>query len=180
MTFDYLGSSAETRRSNLSGMASIMYQNDHQRQSGLGQVVGETKSDPYLLGRLMGSPYVNCPTTFSSTCKGTSTLFPYHQPMPTESKPMRGFSANVSTEEPIYVPGAYLVSDKMKTISSPELIFKVVCSYSYIGCLIVYICVQPSSCLSDKDGANDIYDFASKYRQQMRHQHTKMLMTPQG
>ena len=92
---------------------------------------------------------------------------------------MRGFSANVSTEEPIYVPGAYLVSDKMKTISSPELIFKVVCSYSYIGCLIVYICVQPSSCLSDKDGANDIYDFASKYRQQMRHQHTKMLMTPQ-
>ena len=39
---------------------------------------------------------------------------------------------------------------------------------------------MPSSCLGEKDGANDIYDFASKYRQQMRHQQAKMLMTPQG
>merc|ERR1711936_281891 len=37
----------------------------------------------------------------------------------------------------------------------------------------------PSSCLSDRDG-DQIYDFASKYRAQMRHQQAKMLMTPQG
>jgi len=37
----------------------------------------------------------------------------------------------------------------------------------------------PSSCLSDND-CDDIYDFAGKYRTQMRHHHAKMLMTPQG
>merc|ERR1719323_1794713 len=37
----------------------------------------------------------------------------------------------------------------------------------------------PSSCLSDRDG-DQIYDYASKYRAQMRHQQAKMLMTPQG
>ena len=94
-----------------------MYQNDHQRCFGFGQDVGESKSDPYLLGRLMGSPYVNCPTKFSTASKGPSTSFPYHQPMPTESKPIRGFSANASIEEPIYVPGAYLVSAKWQQLT---------------------------------------------------------------
>merc|ERR1719323_30346 len=37
----------------------------------------------------------------------------------------------------------------------------------------------PSSCLADRDG-DQIYDYASKYRAQMRHQQAKMLMTPQG
>ena len=39
--------------------------------------------------------------------------------------------------------------------------------------------LQPSSCLADRDG-DQIYDYASKYRAQMRHQQAKMLMTPQG
>jgi len=37
----------------------------------------------------------------------------------------------------------------------------------------------PSSCLSDRD-EDDIYDYAVKYRTQMRQQQAKMLMTPQG
>jgi len=38
----------------------------------------------------------------------------------------------------------------------------------------------PSSCLTDRDGGDQIYDYASKYRQQIRNQQAKMLMTPQG
>jgi len=37
----------------------------------------------------------------------------------------------------------------------------------------------PSSCLSDQEG-DDIYDFAGKYRTQMRQHQARMLMTPQG
>eukprot|EP00095_Tigriopus_kingsejongensis_P009329 maker-scaffold247_size239117-snap-gene-0.10 protein:Tk09329 transcript:maker-scaffold247_size239117-snap-gene-0.10-mRNA-1 annotation:"hypothetical protein TcasGA2_TC000422" len=37
---------------------------------------------------------------------------------------------------------------------------------------------QPSSCLSNHDG-QQIYDFAAKYRAQMRQQHAKHLMSPQ-
>jgi len=37
----------------------------------------------------------------------------------------------------------------------------------------------PSSCLTDRDG-DQIYDYASKYRQQIRQQQAKMLMSPQG
>lgn len=37
---------------------------------------------------------------------------------------------------------------------------------------------QPSSCLSNHEG-QQIYDFAAKYRSQMRHQHAKHLMSPQ-
>ena len=39
---------------------------------------------------------------------------------------------------------------------------------------------QPSSCLTDREGGDQIYDYASKYRQQIRNQQAKMLMTPQG
>jgi len=39
--------------------------------------------------------------------------------------------------------------------------------------------LQPSSCLSDQEG-DDIYDFAGKYRTQMRQHQARMLMTPQG
>jgi len=37
----------------------------------------------------------------------------------------------------------------------------------------------PSSCLSDQEG-DEIYDFAGKYKSQMRQHQAKMLMTPQG
>ena len=43
-----------------------------------------------------------------------------------------------------------------------------------------HIFFQPSSCLTDRDGGDQIYDYASKYRQQIRNQQAKMLMTPQG
>ena len=49
--------------------------------------------------------------------------------------------------------------------------FKFFCKQNYI--------LQPSSCLSDQEG-DDIYDFAGKYRTQIRQHQAKMLMTPQG
>jgi hypothetical protein len=66
--------------------------------------------DPYLIGRLMGSSYANYPSAFSLTSKAVSSVTTSKQGILDGNKPIRGVNAMSSTEEPIYVPGAYLVS----------------------------------------------------------------------
>lgn len=80
-------------------------------------------------------------------------------------------SSGQSTNEPIYVPGSYLVSPCLRTYH------RIFIKANSLWCDPLYF--QPSSCLSDRDG-DQIYDYASKYRAQMRHHQAKMLMTPQG
>lgn len=54
-------------------------------------------------------------------------------------------------------------------------------SYNSFECEPIYVpgAYAPSSCMSDRE-EDDIYDYAVKYRSQMRAQQAKMLMTPQG
>lgn len=82
------------------------------------------------------------PGAASAEVSHNSRRLQHHQAYVNYPNPSRNHG---QTDEPIYVPGAYL----------------------------------PSSCLSDRDG-DQIYDYAAKYRQQMRQQQAKLLMTPQG
>ncbi len=52
-------------------------------------------------------------------------------------------------------------------------------SYRVNVTFFIFSIFQPSSCLSDRDG-DQIYDYATKYRHQMRQNQAKMLMSPQG
>ena len=103
-----IGSNAETRRSNVSGIASSIYPNNSNTLSGNHEL--NNTPDPYLLGRLMGSSYANYPSAFSLTSKGVSSVITAKQGVSEGNKPIRGINAMSATEEPIYVPGEYLVS----------------------------------------------------------------------
>ena len=108
LQFYDIGSTAESRRSHLPGMPTSVYPNNLHLFNGNHE--HENSPDPYLLGRLMGSSYANYPSAFSVTSKGVYSAATSRQGISNENKPTRGFNANTSTEAPIYVPGAYLVS----------------------------------------------------------------------
>ena len=69
----------------------------------------EKSPDPYLLGRLMGSSYANYPSAFSIASRGVSNPASSQQLLMNQNNPTRGLNMK-SAEEPIYVPGAYMVS----------------------------------------------------------------------
>ena len=68
----------------------------------------EKSPDPYLLGRLMGSSYANYPSAFSIASRGVSNPVTSQQLLMSQNKTNRGFNMK-SSDEPIYVPGAYMV-----------------------------------------------------------------------
>ena len=68
----------------------------------------EKSPDSYLLGRLMGSSYANYPSAFSIASRGVSNPAASHQLLMSQNKPHRGVNMQ-SSDEPIYVPGAYMV-----------------------------------------------------------------------
>ena len=68
----------------------------------------EKSPDPYLLGRLMGSSYANYPSAFSIASRGVSNSVTTQQLLMSQNKTNRGFNMK-SSDEPIYVPGAYMV-----------------------------------------------------------------------
>ena len=68
----------------------------------------EKSPDPYLLGRLMGSSYANYPSAFSIASRGVSNPVSSQQLLMSQNKANRGFNMK-SSDEPIYVPGAYMV-----------------------------------------------------------------------
>ena len=68
----------------------------------------EKSPDPYLLGRLMGSSYANYPSAFTIASRGASNPLSSQQLLMSQNKANRGFNMK-SSDEPIYVPGAYMV-----------------------------------------------------------------------
>ena len=68
----------------------------------------EKSPDPYLLGRLMGSSYANYPSAFSIASRGVSNPVSSQQLLLSQNQTNRGFNMK-SSDEPIYVPGAYMV-----------------------------------------------------------------------
>ena len=68
----------------------------------------EKSPDPYLLGRLMGSSYANYPSAFTIASRGASNPLSSQQLLMSQNKTNRGFNMK-SSDEPIYVPGAYMV-----------------------------------------------------------------------
>ena len=66
----------------------------------------------------------------------------------------------------------------LKYFSWPQESFPLI-DFLFLIFIPIFSHFQPSSCLGDRDG-DQIYDYASKYRAQMRQQQAKMLMTPQG
>ena len=113
LSFCYIGSTAETRRSHLPGIPTI-YHNSHHLQNGSQE--HENSPDPYLLGRLMGSSYANYPSAFSVTTKSASSATGIRQGVYNSSDPNTAFNSNANNEAPIYVPGAYLVSFPFKKL----------------------------------------------------------------
>ena len=105
--FHFIGSNAETRRSNYPGAVVSNYPNDHHMTSK--NVDNEKSPDPYLLGRLMGSSYANYPSAFSIASRGVSNQASSQQVLLNQNIPSRGINIK-SSEEPIYVPGAYMVN----------------------------------------------------------------------
>ena len=101
-----IGSNAETRRSNFPANGISTYPNDPQMIVKNGD--HEKSPDPYLLGRLMGSSYANYPSAFSIASRGVSNPAASHQLLMSQNKPHRGVNMQ-SSDEPIYVPGAYMV-----------------------------------------------------------------------
>ena len=101
-----LGSNAETRRSNFPVNGISTLPNEPQMISKNGD--HEKSPDPYLLGRLMGSSYANYPSAFTIASRGASNPLSSQQLLMSQNKTNRGFNMK-SSDEPIYVPGAYMV-----------------------------------------------------------------------
>ena len=78
-------------------------------------VDNEKSPDPYLLGRLMGSSYANYPSAFSIASRGVSNQASSQQVLLNQNIPSRGINIK-SSEEPIYVPGAYMVKFNLSLV----------------------------------------------------------------
>ena len=103
------GNTAETRRSHLTAINNAINPNHSHFYS-------ENQShnnipDPYLMGRLMGTSYANYPSAFSIASRGipNPTATSQEQSFSKVERSTRGANSNSSTQDPIYVPGAYLV-----------------------------------------------------------------------